>query len=284
MATMTVVFGTDFPVEFDLDNHAIADLWFERMQIRNRWPMDDDRRFYGFGTTEQECAIAEKKLRDCIETINSYQTIIEREWTSIYDQDLLNYLHSIFERFHGLLDQQHNDWWSKAPESVRKALADLNISVHRAEHASRGGQPRVVCTWFGMPKDKELEPHLMSKYGRTVYEFGGVYLNYVEIGKTLEDLTKDNDHYISDDAFQPFLRYSADFNIRFYDEMADIANMYRYYEKHKEFFLSKNIPRFDHYRVMPYRYRVARIKDSLDRTSLIAAIASRQHITDIYFS
>jgi hypothetical protein len=135
-----------------------------------------------------------------------------------------------------------------------------------------------------MPKDKELEPHLMSKYGRTAYEFGGVYLNYVEIGKTLEDLTQDDDQYISDGAFQPFLRYSADFNVRFYDEMADIAAMYRYYEKHKDFFLSKNISRFDDYRVMPYRYRVARIKDSLDRMSLIAAISSRQHITDIYFS
>ena len=165
---------------------------------------------------------------------------------------------------------------------MRKALADLNVAVHRAESVTRGDQPRVVCTWFGMPKDSSLDPGHMFQYGRLTHEFGGVYLNYVEIGKTLEDLAHDDDQWISDDAFQPFLRYSADFNIRFYDAMADIARCYRYFEQQREFFTARGINSFDDYRTMPRRYRVAQLRMTQSRESILTALRDRQHITDIY--
>jgi hypothetical protein len=38
-------------------------------------------------------------------------------------------------------------------------------------------------------------------YGDKQIKFGTVYLNYCEIGKTVEDLANDNDKYIGDDAF-----------------------------------------------------------------------------------
>lgn len=282
MAKMTITFGGDYALDFDIEATPIAEQWMAKMRQRHDWPLDDPHRFYGFDDPIAEQQRAEHDLRCCIETINAYQPIIDRPWTNIDDQDMLNYLHNIFERYHGLLDQQNHDWWQHAPEDVQQALANLNIAVHRAESASRGNFPRLVCTWFGMPKNQTLDVDHMTKYGRLSYEFGGVYLNYVEIGKTLEDLSIDDDHYIGEDAFQPFLRYSADFNIRFYDSMADISRVYRYFEAHRDFFEQRGIDSFDDYRTMPRRYKVAQLTSFEPRQSILKTLSTRQHVTDIY--
>lgn len=284
MTVMTITFGDDYKLDFNLEPSPIAQLWLEKMEQRYQWALDDPRRFYGFVDRDSALDDAEQRLRHCIQVINSHEKIIEKDWTSVDDQDYLNYLHNIFERYHGLLDQQNTEWWHRAPDSVRKALADLNICVHRAESAAKQNRPRFVCTWFGMPKNSMLSQDVIEQYGTICYEFGGVYLNYVEIGKTVEDLSEDDDRYIGDSAFQPFLRYSADFNVRFYDSMADIAKVYRYFESHRQFFESKGIRSFDDYRSMPRRYKVAQLCSELDRESILSAIAQRQHITDIYLS
>ena len=282
MPTLRITFGSDLDLDFYLEPNPIAELWADKMRSRHSWPLDDAERFYGFNVLHEEQAKAERDLRDCITTINDYMPIIEREFMSVTDQDMLNYLHHIFEQYHGLLDQQQTEWFQAAPLAVQRALANLNIAVHRAETVCRGSQPRFVCTWFGMPKDSELTAELISRYGSLSYEFGGVYLNYVEIGKTLEDLSQDDDQYIGDDAFQPFRHYSADFSVRFYDDMADVARAYRYFEQHRPFFEQRGIYAWDDYRVKPVRFKVARLHTNLDRESVITRLSKNQHITDIY--
>lgn len=279
-----MTFASGFFLDFDLEPNEIANLWRQKMEQRHSWPMDDPERFYGFNSAQQERERAEHDIIQCIETINSYQPVISKPWTSVDDQDTLNYLHHVFERYHGLLDQQHSDWWQQAPDVVRRALANLNVAVHRAETVSRGSRPRFVCTWFGMPKDSELDLELVRCHGRLSYEFGGVYLNYVEIGKTLEDLSQDDDQYISDHAFQPFRRYSADFNVRFYDAMADVARVYKYFEKHRVFFEQRGILSWDDPRTKPVRFKVAQLRTDLDRDTVIARLSESQHIQDIYLA
>jgi hypothetical protein len=114
--------SNDYTLDFKIHNTPIADLWLERMELRHSYAIDHPDRFYGFDSQEQEIARAEKMIQDCIVTINDYQPIIEREFTSVYDQDCLNYLHNIFERYHGLLNQQKTIWWLRAPQSARTAL------------------------------------------------------------------------------------------------------------------------------------------------------------------
>lgn len=281
---MTIEFGSEFKLDFETEPTDIAELWLAKMRQRDQWPLDDPKRFYGFGTQAAERKRATQQVQECISIINDYEHIIDREFTSVNDQDMLNYLHNIFERYHGLLDQQNTDWWKAAPRAVRKALADLNLAVHRAESASRNNLPRVVCTWFGMPKDSELTPEQMRRYGRMSVEFGCVYLNYVEIGKTLEDLSMDDDQWIGDDAFQPMRHYSADFNIRFYDAMADVARIYRYFESHRNFFEKQGIDSWEDHRVHPYRYKVASLHSDLSREEILARLAKNQRITDIYIT
>jgi hypothetical protein len=281
MRSLIIRFDTDLVLRFEIEHHAIADLWIDQFEKRHAWTMDDDRRFYGLKDPIAERDRAIEDLQRCIDTINSYQPIIDQPLSDLADQDTLNYLHSIFENYHGLLDQQRTVWWKSAPDTVKKALANLNIAVHRMESAQEN-LPRIVCTWFGMPKDRTLDPDLMRRHGRLVTEWGGVYLNYVEIGKTLEDLARDDDRYIGDDAFQPFRHYSADFNVRFYDRMASVAAVYRYWEHHRDFFAARGIHTWDDPAAFPYRFKIAQLQTDFDRRSVLAQLAEANKIMDTY--
>jgi hypothetical protein len=263
-------------LRYRLRNNPIVPKWIERVQsAQQQYKIDDAQRFYGLGSNQVEYALT--NINKCIELINSFEHLIDRTLTDINDQDTLNYLHNIFERYHGLLDQQNTDFWLRAPEQVRKALADLNIAVHRCETVARTSEPRHVVTWFGLPKTEMLDD---SDYTHCVHTWdaGTVFLNYVEIGKTLEDLATDNDAYIAPGAFQPFRHYSADFVVRFSSQTAVQAQakhdiIYAYYQQHRS--------KFDPWQVCYTngKFALADLDSKLD----LDAIASRQMVKSVNF-
>ena len=242
--------GDEFTLAFELNDNTITKRWSDLVLLAQalRYPIDDPHRFYGFDLPEVERDKALALINNCIDQINSHQQIIDRKLEHVDDQDTLNYLHHVFEEYHGLLDQQDTDFWMGCPPYVKQALANLNVYVHRCESAI-DSQPRMVVTYYGLPKACRLEEsdyQLFTPYA----EFGDLYLNYVEIGKTLSDLWHDQDRYIHDDAFQPFQRFSADFAIKFHDidrSYRDrwIAAVWRYFDEHKDFFESRGYQRGD---------------------------------------
>jgi hypothetical protein len=274
-------------LEFRVLETPLARLWTERMALRHLWPLDDSERFYGFNSPVQDQSIALKKIQELIAEINAWRPLIDCTLTTVHDQDTLNYLHNIFEQWHGLLDQQpQHPQYGHIPDSIRQHLANLNIAVHRCESSARGNRPRFVCTWFGMPKTKILPINIMQEYGTLNPPFGSVCLNYAEIGKTLEDLTQDRDNYISDDAFKPFCHYSADFVIRMHEETADcltekLCRMQEYYNQHRDFFFDQGFTTFQDPRLLPLRFPVAELIETVPRDQLLHKIAQRQHITQV---
>lgn len=277
---MIIQFGAhgELSLKFQIKSTPVAQLWVERMNSRGQYPLDHPDRFYGFGTLEQEQSRAVSMITQCIDHINSHSKIIHREFE--YTQDCLNYLHSIFEQYHGLLDQQNSEYWNTAPLSVRKALADLNLAVHRCESAMSFVRPRVVCTWYGMPKIKKLDIELQKEFGTPEIKFGTVYLNYCEIGKTVEDLANDNDKYIGDDAFRPFSYYSADFNVSFYDHNLSktYSKVQQYIDQHQEFFLAHNITSVYNVTATPQRFPVAELIYTGTREELMNQLALKQQV------
>ena len=287
MTYLHIELAHTFDLRFRILDTPIAELWLERMHSRGQYPLDHPNRFYGFDSADIEQARAATQIQQCIDTINSHTQIIDRSFTDIHDQDCLNYLHNIFERYHGLLNQQDHEFWNHSPDAVRRALAELNLAVHRCETVARGNRPRMVCTWFGMPKTKTLSIELISAYGDLAPEFGTVCLNYAEIGKTLEDLTQDQDAYIDDEAFKPFNYYSADFVVRFFKENtesvdAKLQRMNDYYQTHIDFFCSRGYNTFDHPGLLPYKLPVAQLETDLSPSEILKQIQQRQHITRVY--
>ena len=280
---LIIQLGTDgeFALRFQIRATPVAQLWVERMQARGHYPLDHPDRFYGFGTLEQEQLRAVEYIQQCIATINAHEYLIERPFE--YTQDCLNYLHNIFEQHHGLLDQQHSDYWSRATDSVKRALADLNLAVHRCESVASCANPRLVCTWYGMPKTHQLALDLQEQYTNSQIEFGTVYLNYCEIGKTAEDLANDNDKYIGDDAFRPFDHYSADFNIQFYNQ--DLTPRYgkiqKYIDQHRDFFLARGITNVYNTQARPIRLPVADLVYNDNQEQILSQIAQRQWVQQV---
>jgi hypothetical protein len=268
-------------LKFQIRDTPVARLWVNRMQSREDYPLDHPKRFYGFDTPEQEQARAADIIQQCITTINSHLPIITRPFE--YTQDCLNYLHNIFEKYHGLLDQQHTQYWNTAPWPVQRALAELNIAVHRCETALAPGNPRLVCTWFGMPKTERLNTELQQKYGTSEITFGTVYLNYCEIGKTAEDLAQDNDKYIADEAFKPFDHYSADFNVQFGNRslLEKYADVDMYIRQHRYFFLAHGIKNVYNIKAQPLRFPVADLEYSGNKNYLLEKIAQRQQVQQV---
>ena len=287
---LCIELGRDqFTLRFKVLDNPVAERWLERMDLRTPYPLDDPKRFYGFGSREEEIVRATAFITHCIAVINDFEPIIKQEFTHVDDQDCLNYLHHIFEVYHGLLDKQDHELWQRAPTSVRKALADLNIAVHRCETVSRENQPRFVCTWYGLPKTETLAPDLIETYGDLIPKFGSVCLNYCEIGKTAEDLMQDNDRYIADDAFKPFSHYSADFVVRMFEETQDsfklkISKLEEYFLEHQEFFSKHGHTKLDSYAITPYRITVAELVEEMPRSDLLKEIAKRQHVNKVYFN
>lgn len=237
---------------YNLFDTPPARRWIAKVQecLNNNYVIDEPTRFYGFDDYQTEKNRAITSINNCIDTINNYQpNFITKRVTDTIDQDTLNYLHHIFEVYHGLLDQPH-DFYIGAPDNVQKALSQLNIEVHRCEsfvgESGRKIMPRHIVTWFQMNRNSELQLEDYN-YFTDNYEFGTVYILYVEIGKTLEDLATDNDQYIGEDAYKPFRHYTGDFVVRFFGTTPETYNSNRiklrtYYDNNKEFFDSRRLP------------------------------------------
>jgi hypothetical protein len=268
-------------LQFKIRATPLAELWVERMQARGSYPLDHPDRFYGFGSQLEERIRAEIMIEQCITTINQHTPIIKREFD--WSQDCLNYLHNIFERYHGLLDQQTSEYWQQAPDQVKQALSELNLAVHRCETVLQGTKPRFVCTWFGMPKTKKLDPAQLAQWGETQIQFGTVYLNYCEIGKTVEDLAHDNDKYIGEDAFRPFGHYSADFHVAFFNHDLSFREpgMQQYIDRHQDFFLAHGITSVYNAIAQPLRFPVADLQYTGQPQQLIQEIARQQRVLKV---
>ena len=277
-------------LKFKLLDCDIVQRWVGEVLLAQHlgYPIDDPKRFYGFNDVDVETTKTLELINKSVDTINNYKPIIERRLTDINDQDTLNYLHHIFEVYHGLLDtQQDNEFFRCAPVEVQRALANLNIHVHRCESTYKSNKPRTVVTYYGLPKTKFLQAEDFKLF-TPHYQFGTVYLNYVEIGKTLEDLSRDNDQYIADEAFRPFRQFSADFNIKFYDEDPIVANQtvkdtYAYYDRHQGWFERQGYKRDDP-RLNPGKIPLAKIDTELEQDDVINLIKDRQHISKIWFT
>jgi hypothetical protein len=292
---LVVEFNNKFELEFDvLTEHRIARRWARKVKAAQRlgYPIDDPTRFYNFLSKEVEVNRAIQTINESVDTINKFQPVVKRHLTDINDQDTLNYLHKIFEDYHGLLDQQTHPLWSVAPNDVKQALADLNVNVHRCESIIRKnrGKPRVVITWYGLPK-KHTFDLVDYELLENQFKFGTVYINYVEIGKTLDDFWRDDElgenKHAGAEAFRPFKYFSADLVIRFHDVDKELSayeeqENKKYFLKHQKYFENLGYNENDAC-LQPGFIPVARLNSELTKKEILDKLKDNQLITGVYF-
>jgi len=281
-------------VNFNIYETSIAQRWAKLMEESiEKYVIDDPTRFYGFDTLEIERERAVDKINLQIDIINQYQPgFIDRRITEELIQDDLNYLHHIFEVYHGMLNEPH-EFYAAAPKTVQNALAQLNILVHRCEDMASSGfrklSPRHVVTYYGMPRGPEFRVLENDDYQHFTdfVEYGTVYLLYVEIGKTLQDLAMDDDHHISPEAYKPFRHYASDFVVKFFRSSTDtwLGNRQlfkKHYDENKEFYDSRYS--YSHIYNKPGNIPLADLQTHLTPDELMEGIRLRQCVSHIELS
>ena len=274
-----------FTLQYQLRDNSVVPKWCERIEsAQKKYTIDDPSRFYGFGSKKDQIEKAVTSINMKNDIMFATDIAKRLQLKTVDDQDTLNYLHHVFEVYHGPLDEQTNELWQRAPEEVRRSLAELNILVHRCESIQRQALPRHVVTYYGLPKNKILDDDDYRVFEDTI-TFGTVYLNYVEIGKTLDDLAMDNDQYIFDSGFQPFRHYSADFNIKFWNDdprqVADnCAKIKHYYDQNSEFFKQKQLP-WGHRLLTSGSVPLADLVYSGSKKELLKKLESHQQVAEV---
>jgi hypothetical protein len=287
MISLTLTNGaTDYELLFDLVDIPIAHRWLQQVEVfvRNGQPWDDPVRFYNFPNTYWNQHTTAEKIQDLCNTINQHSPgLINVPRSSMITQDELNYLHNIFERYHGLYDQQlTNEFYSNAPIKVQRALGDLNIWIHRYE--TLGGIPRFVMTWSGKPVRQPITD-LDFQHFSLEEHWGDLRLNYCEIGKSLYDLWHDNDQYIAKEAFKPQHWFSFDFTVRFatepreyFDQLED--QIWDYFDQNAEMFLNLGYKKHDP-RLALGAITVAKLQQRQPRDVIMQMIDQHQTVKSI---
>jgi len=276
---------------FKISQTDVAQRWAALLdQSIQKYNIDDPRRMYGFADEAVEKINAINAINNCIDTINNYSPgFIKRRVDESIDQDTLNYLHHIFEVYHGMLNEPH-DFYKSAPINVQRALGRLNLEVHRCEVFSEGTVrkmlPTHLVTYYDLPRGPEFRTLEMEdyEYFTDFYEFGTIYLLYVEIGKTLQDLSMDDDHHISAEAYKPFRHYASDFVIRYFQSshkswIAFRKHFKKHYDENKEFYDAR-YP-YSHPYNRPGNIPLAKISTYLSPKEVVEIIRQRQHVNSI---
>lgn len=247
MVTCRIHFKDDYFLDFDLYDSSLAGRWADEINKVNEMGIDigEKTRFVNFPNSTRNYF---EEITECVSIIKSefpeiisFANVITKDNCT---QDLLNQLHHVFEVYHGLFNKQ-----DELPENnrmtpiVMKALSKLNTLIHTLEGVIRKEIPatRFNVTWYDKPPRQPLHEEDYDLF--TVEEkWGQLYIGYIEIGKTLTDLTYDNDSWISlENAFIPLEYYSCDCIVRFKESTPEEHNKIKndvrlYYESNKEFF------------------------------------------------
>lgn len=240
---------------FDVLDIPVAQRWLDqvRMFLALGSPFDDQERFYNFPNTKFTREYCVQQLANIIDILRPWVSELE-DWTTLHNpnQNTLNQLHHVFEVYHGLYDQQKQNYrFQRMPLEARQAVANLNIWIHRME--TLGQAPRFVVTWHTKPTRLPLT-HDDFKLMSLEENWGDLRLNYCDIGKTLECLWQDQDQYISPEAFRPMRHFGMDFVVKFGDHNRTYYQnraraIWQYFDQHqrefKELGYTKQTPGFE---------------------------------------
>lgn len=114
---------------------------------------------------------------------------------------IMNRLHNHFERLQGTVSNL-SDYFMKADDDTKHAIRQLNNICHEIESLCLSQRkaafdpdwirPSQITTWLCAPRLKLTKEHRQlfdqNQYDR---EFGGVYMHWAQIGKTLFEVWRD---------------------------------------------------------------------------------------------
>jgi hypothetical protein len=197
-------------------DHELAYDWMKALKalLASGKLLEKNFCFIGFPDTPRTIEYLCTELNQHINTINAFfdHYRIEEVFTSdnVFAKDyadhgpnhvLFNQLHNHFERLQGTVNNL-SDYYRRADYSTKYAIRQLNnichelesliLSRRKATTAPEWIRPSQITTWLTADR-LPLKPQHRQLFAQNGYDrvFGGVYMHWTQIGKTLFEVFRD---------------------------------------------------------------------------------------------
>jgi hypothetical protein len=230
---------------FDIVETNIAKKW--AIEVKKDYTIYENDRFINWPNSKKDKIYYVNELNKQMQIVDDYVPniipfFLEEDRAN---QNSFNILHKFFEDIRGPIVEA-TPFFNVAPENVKIAINRFNIMIHEFEsyisdkHNTHPESSRIIVTFNDRDRFK-LEDEDYDHF--TMYRnFGGVYINYCEVGKTIQDVLEDDDQIIGNSNIRPLSYYSADFQVKFGSTMKDTSykslmeKLKTQYESKREFF------------------------------------------------
>lgn len=272
-----------FTLQFQIHDTPIAFKWFECLKntLEDNIKIRESDRLYQFNNKwNKETIFIE--LNRIIDVVNSWQDCIELRASD--NQDTLNILHHYFEKIRGSV-LTPGEFYLKSPPHIKRAIEDFNVTIHRLEDLlkSKTPKPRVVIT-FEENNRKLLDDNDYDYFSLDI-NFGEVYINYCEVGKTLWDVYRDNDTIIGDDNIRPLKYYSSEMTIAFCDGTykTNINKFWDWFDLNKEFLNQLGFEKYDK-KLSIGHIPVAKLVSNLDNAVILEKLSRCNYVRRVWIN
>jgi hypothetical protein len=227
----------DYNIQVD-DGH-LGHLWYTALQDilrRNRY-LEKNFCFLGFPDGPRDLDYICKELDWAKNKINNFfgtEYTIEENYAPTDlrtglnpNQQAMNRLHNHFEHLQGTV-WGLSDWYKRADYETKFAIRQLNNLCHEAEslmlsqrkkaEAPEWIRPSQITTFLNTPR-LDFPAECKQAFDKSRYDrvFGGVYLHWSQIGKTMYEVYIDEEGEMIDqamcDAITHLRYYSGEFDI-----------------------------------------------------------------------
>lgn len=273
-------------LKFEIHDHITAKKWYQELteQLQRNPKLKENNRLYHFPGDSWSLEKITSELKNLATIINShkfYISEVDQIDTSI-DQPLLNTLHKYFEDMRGGI-LNPGEYFTKSPEHIKRTIEDYNVLIHRTEDKlnAKRDRPRMVLT-FQNRRRHELMDSDYDNFSLDI-NFGEVYINYCEVGKSLWDVFKDKDTIVGDENIRPLKWYSADMMIYFMNGSyrTRIQKFWRWWDTQSEFLSELGFIKYDK-RLSIGHIPVAKLVTDRDPEEIVLAIAKFDKINRVY--
>jgi hypothetical protein len=239
---------------------SVLDVWTRT--LHNFLNIDNGRvqvTFNRFPIEGRDNVFLAKKLESIISYINSsflnteYGYEIKRTSVPLdYPIEVHNELHHHFEVLIGQV-WNPSPWWELIMNSGDKKLVNavlaLNDISHELEEYTTENIPPHYHLLFEYPDSVENHTLELPEEVRDIFSIGavegGVYLNYTQLGKTLEEVINENDEEIFEENISAHRLVNGSFSLCFEGEDESEQKQQHLREQYRELAEKKGIPNLD---------------------------------------
>ena len=281
-------------LKFKVYDTPIAQKWFlqlasvlvrDLIKIKKIRKLRENDRMYDFLNDEWSEQNIVDSLNCCIDTINNYKQFINEKSFMGCTPDDTNDLHKYFEIMRGRkLDP--GEYFTNAPNHIKLEIDRFNVLIHRLEYyhkTTKFGKlnPRFVVTFSNIKRfllsDEDFNQFALDS------DFGEVYINYCEVGKSLLNVYDDKDEVVGDKSIIPQKYYSADFGVRLYNRnrSKSMPAFWEWWDKKSNYLSALGFNKTDKNLALG-TIQVAKLIETMDRKELINKLSKFDKIHDVF--